>query len=541
MLRRVSISRRHFLGGALATTAGVVLAGCGGGDDEEGKKTAQPTGKATGAAGGEPKRGGTINVASLVPILALDPNTTEGVSVATYFYSYVVHPTDWHQPDLTIGDLAESWESPTDLEWIFKIRGDAAFQNLPPANGRPLVAEDIVKSIDRYRSMPGASTAWDQWTDKYEASDPRTFIETTKKPYGYFLMDLGSPLTAIMPIEAVEQFGDLKNNAVGSGPYMLKSYARDEGLEVVRNPTYYHDYPYVDGVNVKVIADDASIQAAFRAGAVDYYMATDKLKADAVKDVSGTSIQRFLDRVYSVLSLNAVKVEAFKDQRVREAVDLALDRQAMIDKLYFGDAEMAGPVPPLWPAALPKEEIAAAYKRDVAKARQLLAAAGQENLSFSLAHHTSGNIPDLAAIIKDNLAEAGITANLKPGELGTWIADLMSANFEATTYTSLRYLSDYIQINSAHSHGWTHSDSAYLGVDDDEVDAMLEKVNGTIDDAERIKLEQDVQRLVLKRHGPTITLIEPYGYWAAYDYIKGYTPTSYGFGLYKYDYWIDKG
>ncbi len=60
MLRRVSMSRRHFLGGALATTAGLALAGCGGGDDEEGKKTAQPTGQATGAAGGEPKRGGTL-------------------------------------------------------------------------------------------------------------------------------------------------------------------------------------------------------------------------------------------------------------------------------------------------------------------------------------------------------------------------------------------------------------------------------------------------------------------------------------------------
>ena len=50
-----------------------------------------------------------------------------------------------------------------------------------------------------------------------------------------------------------------------------------------------------------------------------------------------------------------------------------------------------------------------------------------------------------------------------------------------------------------------------------------------------------MQRRVLARHGPTLTLYEPYGYWAAYDYIKGYTPTSYGFGLYKYDYWIDKG
>ena len=69
----------------------------------------------------------------------------------------------------------------------------------------------------------------------------------------------------------------------------------------------------------------------------------------------------------------------------------------------------------------------------------------------------------------------------------------------------------------------------------------MERIQETIDDRERIRLSQEVQRLILKRHGPTLVLYEPYAYWAAYDYIKGYTPTSYGFGLYKYDYWLDKG
>jgi peptide/nickel transport system substrate-binding protein len=109
---------------------------------------------------------------------------------------------DWLEGKSIIGDLAESWETPDDTHWIFKLRGDAVFHDLPPVNGRPVVAEDIVKSIDRYRSTPGANTAWDQWTERYEATDPRTFTEVTKQPYGYLLMDLGSPLTAILPIEA---------------------------------------------------------------------------------------------------------------------------------------------------------------------------------------------------------------------------------------------------------------------------------------------------------------------------------------------------
>ena len=539
MLYRSKISRRGFLAGAVAAggAAGLVLVGCGGGQE---KKNGTQTPGTPGAVG-EPKKGDTIHFMSATPILSLDPHTTEGVGVATYFYSYLVQPTDWHAPDYTIGDLAESWETPDDLHWIFHLRGDVKFQDLPPANGRLLVAEDVVKSIDRYRTIPGANSAWDQWTEKYEATDARTFTEITKKPYGYFLMDLGSPLTAIMAVEAVDQFGDLKNNVAGSGPYTLKSYSANEALEMLRNPTYYHDYPYVDGFNLKVYTDDSSAQAAFRAGQLDAYNATTKPKADNVSNVGGVSIQKFLDRTYTVFMMNAVKEPRFKDERVREAVDLALDRKQMIDKLCFGDGELAGPVPPLWPAALPAEEIEAAYKRDVTKAKQLLSAAGYSDLTFDLSFGSYADQPDRAAIIKSNLADAGITVNLQSADVGTWLSSLTNNDFVSTTFSHLRYLSDYIQINWPHSHGWAQTDIGYTGVDDPEVDAMIEKINGTINDQERIKLEQDVQRLVLKRHGPTLTLYEPYAYWAAYDYIKGYTPTSYGFGLYKYDYWIDKG
>jgi peptide/nickel transport system substrate-binding protein len=538
MLYRKRVSRRKFLAGAAAAggAAGLVLVGCGGSSKQSGGSTTAPTGVA-----GQPKTGGTIHVSSTAPVLSLDPHTTDGVPYATYFYSYVVQPTDWHTPDATIGDLAESWETPDDNTWIFHLRGDAKFPDIAPTNGRAVTAEDVVKSIDRYRATPGASTAWDQWTEKYEAVDDRTFKETTKRPYGYFLMDLGSPLTAIMATELVEQYGGLKDHVAGSGPYVPTSYSQNAGLEMVRNPLYYHDYPYVDGFSIKVLTDDAAAQAAFRAGQIDAYNALTRATADNVKGVNGATVQKFLDRLYTVLVVNANLFPQFKDERIREAIDLSLDRQQMIDKLFFGDAELAGPVPPLWPAALPKEEIEAAYKRDVAKAKQLLAAANASNLTFDLSFANYQDNPDRAAIIQSNLSDAGITANLKGSDIGSWIAALTANNMVATTFGHLRYLSDYIQINSAHSHGWTHTDQAYTGVDDPEVDALIDKINGTIDDQERISLEQEAQRKVLARHGPTFTLYEPYGYWAAYDFIKGYTPTSYGFGLYKYDYWIDKG
>ena len=536
MLYQKRIPRRGFLAGAAVAggAAALVLIGCGGKSENAGLIT--PTG-----AAGQPKKGGTIHFYTLAPVLSLEPASVQGSAYANLLYSYVVQPTDWHAPDYIIGDLALSWETPDDVTWIFHLRDDAKFPDIAPTNGRTLVADDIVKSIDRLRTKPGVPPGWDEYTEKYEAVDARTWKETTKKPYGYFLYDLGGGATGIVATDLAESYGDdLSSKVAGSGPYTVKSYSQNEGLEVVRNPLYYHDYPYVDGFNFKVFTDDAAAQTAFRGRQIDAYSPPSKPTADNLRSVSGASITRFLDQEWSVFVVNAVKFPQFKDERIREAIDLSLNRQQMIDKLLFGDAELAGAVPPYWPAALPKEEVEAAYQRDVNKAKQLLTAANASDMTFDLSFASYQDNPDRAAIIQSNLADAGITVNLKGADVGTWLDALLKNDYVSTTYTQLRYGNDWVAVNWQHSCGYTHSEANYTGVDDPEVDALIDQINGTIDDQERIKLEQDMQRKVLARHGPMFTLYQPYDYWAAYDYVKGYTPTSNGFGLYKYDYWIDK-
>jgi ABC-type transport system substrate-binding protein len=81
----------------------------------------------------------------------------------------------------------------------------------------------------------------------------------------------------------------------------------------------------------------------------------------------------------------------------------------------------------------------------------------------------------------------------------------------------------------------------FLGITDEEMDSRLEEIQTTIDEASRKELALDVQRAILKRHGPTLMLYEPYSYAVIYDYIKNYKPSPWVFGMYKYDMWIDKG
>lgn len=529
-MKKYVASRRSFLksvAGALGT--GVALSACGNDSEERSSST--------GPGGGEPKRGDTLQVASTASIISLDPHRVEGVAVAPYLYSYVVHDTDWQG---VAGDLAVSWETPEETRWIFHLREDVVFQNTPPVNGRPLVAADVVKSIDRARSQPTASESWKVWVQRYDAPDPATFTLETAVPYAYLLSLLGSPISAVVAMEAVDEFGDLLNHTAGSGPYAVKDYSRDKGLEMVRNDTYYHDFPYLDGVGVRVLPDDASIQAAYRAGIVDLYSTANKLKAEAVQGVGGTSIYNYLDRTYACIRLNANKQLAFKDDRVREAIDISLDRRAMIEKLHFGDAQLAGPVPPAWDTALPQEEVETAYTRDVAKARQLLAAANAEDLSIPISIGSNGDMPDQAAVIKESLKESGIEVNIVATELGSWLSNMLLGNFEMTVFSHLKFMSDEIPLQSHHSLGSSRAQRDYLGVDDPEVDAILDKAQRTIDNEERKKLAWEAERLILKRHGPTLHLYQPNGYLCIHDYVKGYKPSAFGLGMFKYDYWIDK-
>lgn len=530
----VRMHRRRFLGSSLAAAAGggLLLAGCGGDDEAEKQSTPQRT------PSGEPRRGGTLRAYSQTPILTLDPNDILGMATAPYFYSYLIHGTDWQG---VVGDLAKSWEVVDDLHWTFNLREDARFADIDPVNGRALTSDDIRYSLDRVESMPGASPESAKAYTGRETPDAHTLIIHTKDPEGYMLDNMGSPLLAVVPREAVDRFGDLKSNALGSGPFVLESWGRDEGLRVSSNPTYYHDFPYVDGINLKVMADDSLIQVAFRSNNIDYYDAPDRVSADAVKDIQGVNLQTYRDRTYSTFMLNGTRIEGFKDQRTREAVDRALDRKAMIERLYFGGAELAGPVPPVFDSALPADEIERAYQVDVEKAKSLLSAAGVEGLKFQLLFSTSNTLySDMASVIKADLDEAGITVELRGMEHGSYLGALLGGDFEAALYEHAPYLADDIPIQSHHSHHYLRIEALYLGVDDPEVDSTLDRIQRTIGHDERVSMIQQVERRVLERHGPTLTLVQPHGYWCAYDYIKGYEATAYGFGMYKYDFWIDK-
>ena len=427
-------------------------------------------------------------------------------------------PTDWG--DLLYPDLAEKWEVVDEINWTFHIRPGVRFHNLPPVNGREAVAGDIVYSYKRLESLPGGALAgWSEWIDRYEAPEDRILSVHTKKPYSYIFMSLGSPRLAVVPKEAVEQFGDLKSKAIGTGPFILRNWGQSQGIEVERNPDYDdRQVPYIDGLKWSVMPDDSSIQAAFRSGAVDLYGAPDKLRAESVSSVKGgyrsqiphPPIRR---ACYQRLPLPRVRRRAGAGSCGHFAGQAGHDRQAT-----SGRWRACRPGGPILDHRSPAGRDTPGIQERCDEGKAVADGGRPGNLHFSLACSNYMDNADRAAIIRQNLAEAGIKADIDVRELGTWLRDLYAVNYEATTFAHLAYLSDDIQLQSHYSTGFNRA--MFLGITDHEVDALLEQVQSTIDETARKEVALEVQRKILERHGPTLVLYEPYGYLVAYDYTR---------------------
>jgi len=531
------ISRRTFLAGA-AGAAGLLALHCGGGGEETAPTGATPT-------LGAPKRGGVLHLGSTFPALSIDPHKdiTLGLAFTPYIYGYLFHGIDHLKgPPTLVFDHAESMEQPDDLTYVFKLHPGIRFQDLPPVNGRELVAEDVLYSFDRIASIPqGATPFMKTGIASKSAPDPYTVQVSLTSPYAYTMAELGGQRTVIVPREAVEQFGDLSSHGLGSGPFQVESLSRGETMDMVRNPNYYREgIPYLDGMSWRIIPDDSSLRAAFRAQQLDVYGPPTKLQADDVasasKDVvlvtnpSLTIFQYFM---------NELSQPALQDVRVREALDISIDRDAMIEKLAFGEGKVCGPVSwglEFW--SLPQDELRERYKRDVTKARQLLEAAGATDLTLSLKFYP-GSPADLAAMIKDQMAEAGITINLVPVETGTWYADRGSLNYELMCREQIPYPSEQYVLQFFHTRNWTR-ESPPQHLPEPELDALLDKILATPDINERQKLVLDVTRMVLDRHGPFVSCFAPYAYTARWNYVNGYAEVEPTMVNFTYDMWLDK-
>ncbi len=336
--------------------------------------------------------------------------------------------------DLEVPMLATSFEHPDHETLIWHIRQGIHFQNLPPVNGRELDAHDVVASIERVFETPGSflnmTYPVGRRPTSYKALDDWT-VEIKCPPDNWGA--LRNVISDWINIEAVENLeahdGDLSDweNTIGSGPFILIDYVPVSSMTMERNPNYWRKHPlfpedtmpYIDGVRILVLADVSTRMAAFRTGKIETmpsvswedwedYMRTNPDFLYAQRPPAGQGI----------IAMRVDKPELpYQDIRVRQALNLAIDQDDIVENYYNGHAVKYNfPASQLdeysiahYPFDELPETVKELYGYDPDKARELLAEAGYpDGFKATVLTSSEGLLP----IVQDMWSKVGVDINI---------------------------------------------------------------------------------------------------------------------------------
>jgi peptide/nickel transport system substrate-binding protein len=498
-----------------AGAAALTLAGCGGKD--------KPAVGGTPTPEGTPQPGGDDVIGLSDDPEGLDPATCLACYwVAGQFHGYLYSVNVDDQTAML--QMAASFERPDDLTYVWQLRPGIKFHNVDPVWGREVSAEDVVYSFSRIRDNPAViadKQLLSKFTATLEATDKYTCRLVTNQPFSPTFRTIDSSAYAIVPREAVEKWGDLQQNSVGCGAFILEDYVRGERVKMIKNPEFYMPgRPFLNSIEWVVIPDESTLLEAFRTGQHDETTADlDKLKVQELQK-NEHIVVREEPNYWTRAFLLKVDTPPFDDPRVREAIDLAVDRQDLIDKMAFGEGKFNGPVTPsLEDWALPQEELREFYKVDLNRAKQLLVASGfGDGFDLDLPVMEAVDIAKVATVVKEHLAKIGVRCNIQPKSTGVYLAQhLLTGNFQATMYYSLPYTDPDAGLLQWFSKG--QSGVSFSGYNNPVMDDWIWKTRAEIDSEKRRALVLDAQRAMLNEHGPFINLYTPKKWEAWWDWV----------------------
>ncbi|HEY8820288.1 MAG TPA: ABC transporter substrate-binding protein [Dehalococcoidia bacterium] len=255
----------------------------------------------------------------------------------------------------------------------------------------------------------------------------------------------------------------------------------------MRNPDFFRPgLPYLDAVEIKVINDASARLANFLSGAVAYHELAGPQDVDQVKK-TGAQITKYgsFSASHKVFNVAPNGQKEFRDVRVRQAFDLAIDRDVILQNVVQGDGFWGGPcIPPGYgDMALSQDEVKGLYKQDLKKAKQLMTAAGVDSLAVPMEYSNIDNLAgDEMPLMKQMLAQIGINIDLKPAERTAYLQHQVDGNFKIQTIGSGAGPDpDSLLFPYYHSKGGKNWGRA----SDPELDARIEKERGMLDVKER--------------------------------------------------------
>lgn len=433
---------------ASVMTLGLILSGCGGNNTSSGSgggdgsvPAADDTTAAETTASGD---SGVDTAGFMIDVLNADiqtadvQKTSKDYTLPQNIYDRLLEiEVDDAGVSKIVPSLAEDWDISADgLEYTFHLRQDVKFQN-----GNDFTAEDVVYTFHRLLTVEngvntelldqvkGAAEVIEGSADTLEGVemvDDYTVKITLKEPFAAFLSCLTAPGLSIYDSEATEaagdQFGMDPAVTVGTGPFRFAGWTFNDQLVLVKNEDYWKGAPELPGVVIKIIPDTETQTMMFESGELDL------LDLDFVTDAADRFLETYPEQIvqgprvgitYFTMNFN---IEPFQDLKVRQAVQMAIDRQAILDALYGGRGQVEHGIYPYGLIGFNEGQTKISY--DPEKAKALLAEAGYpDGFTMELAADASASdtVTMALEIIKEQLAAVGINAEIKNYDESTWL------------------------------------------------------------------------------------------------------------------------
>lgn len=403
----------------------------------------------------------------------------------------------WDADLNVIPALAESWETPDDVTYLFALRQGVLFHD-----GAEMTAKDVVYSFEMALNPvePGVKVPYLDNVASVEALDDYTVQVNMSKPDPTLTGTLAwTHYTPIVPDGIFDRI-EVLSDGIGTGPFRLVEYSQDDQIVYEAFPDFWDaGVPGIQTLTLKMLPDEQQRVAALRSGEIDG--ATFSADVAAILGSDEITVLSGLTSAPAVIHFSMVEDVPWRNLAVRQAINLVVDRQEIIDKVYGGNAELTGPIPPgfgPWPLA--GDTIAAAYANDVERAKALMEEAGYaDGFDVTLQSIASPReTTQIAEIIQQSLKQLNINVSVEPLEIGTFAANVGTGAFEwASTRRGMRgdpsaHVVDFRSGTSNNlawfGEGWAH----------DEFDTLFDEGLSTVDEARRKEIYDRLQEIVLE-------------------------------------------
>ena len=484
-----------------------------------------------------PKTGGTLIGARAADAKGLDPHKQTAIS-SFRMLELVYDPLVAFDKDLKIvPNLAESWKWSDDAKTLtMTIRKNVKFHN-----GDPMTSDDVKFSFERILDEKTAAAARSNFTGiaKMDTPDANTIVFTLTAPNAALLSAMTTLNAAIINKKQVSGGADPAKVDVGSGAFTIDNWDPDRTLTMKAFKDFWiPGEPRIAAIEWRTIPDESSILAGLRAKTLDFAIINDpRVGLLAGSASSGLNVMRSPALAYHVLQLNASH-PVFSDVRVRQAIACAIDRQQVLDTASLGEGQVTSPATAPFYSA-PQSDMTC-YKQDVAKAKQLLAAAGKSTgVSFKVI--AASDEPPTAVAeaqnIQAQLKAVGIDMQIETLELGVYVDRWLKADFDAAEALNggnpdpdvmfYRYWNSTGNLNKV------------AGYNSPDIDKLLDQGRATADPNARKPIYVNIQQK-LADAAPWVWLYVGYEYRVMQPFVKNFTPLPNGSMIYLRDAWLDK-